>query len=238
MHRMRSLVAKVGLSLLLASTLGETTFAELIKAPGGPMYPDIAASISGSQQYTYDPATRTGVFQVTTTPYLLSTGPSAEKESIVQPNGDGVRTQSLNLTLDNSGQLINNPNNSYALYGTVSVGGQTFQGLLLQGKPTAFGSQGGGSSAFNLDLKVTGGALAATFGPDLYLELHPALDSTFDGSFTKNFSTTIRSSNTLGYRAPPSIPEPTTLVVLLACGTAVFLRRHRPRFVGFGRRHS
>ena len=43
--------------------------------------------------------------------------------------------------LDRNGHLVDDPENSYALYGTVVLGGQTFSGLLLEGKPTAFGAR-------------------------------------------------------------------------------------------------
>lgn len=230
MHRMRCFVARAGLYLTLTLlVLGAPASAELIQSPGGRAYPDLAGSITGSQAYTFNAATQTGTFQASNTPFLLSTGPSAANETVVEPNDDGTRVQELNLTLDQNGRLVSDPNNTYSLYGTVVLGGKTFHGLLLQATPTAFGSQGGSAAAFNLDLKVTGGQLAQTFGPDLYMELRPALGSGFDGSFNKSFQTTIDYSNTLGYRAPAAatVPEPTTLVVLLAGGAWFWLARRR-----------
>jgi hypothetical protein len=231
MHRMRCFVARAGLPFLIFALLaaGAPASAELIQSPGGRAYPDLAGSITGSQAYTYNAVTQTGTFQATNTPFLLSTGPTASHEAIVEPNADGTRTQELNLKLDQNGRLVSDPKNSYSLYGTVVLGGKTFQGLLLQATPTSFGSQGGTGAAFNLDLKVTGGQLAQTFGPDLYMELRPSLGSGFDGSFDKSFQTTIDYSNTLGYRAPAAtaVPEPTTLVVLLAGGAWIWLARRR-----------
>lgn len=231
MHRMRCLFAKAGLSLLVALAAGAPVSAELIQAPGGRAYPDLAGAITGTQQYTFDAAKGTGTFQASNTPFLLTTGPSAANESIVQPDADGTRSQVLNLTLDQNGHLVSDPSNSYSLYGTVVVGGKTFQGLLLQATPTAFGAQAGTPAAFNLDLKVTGGELAQTFGPSVYMEVHSALDSKFDGSFAKSFRTRIDSSNTLGYQAPAPapVPEPRTLVVLLAGGVWFFFHRRRRR---------
>ncbi len=229
MHRTRRYLVGIGWTVMAACLWGVPASAELIQPPGGRAYPDLAASITGEQSYVYDPTTQTGNFRVTNTPYLLSTGPSVSDEAIVQPDTNGSRTQNLNLRVDQNGRLINDASNAYTLYGTVRIAGQEYRGLLLSGIPTAFGSQGGPSAAFNLDLKVTGGALAGTFGPDLYMELHPTLDGSFDGGFSKSFSTTIDSSNTLGYNAPvaAAVPEPTTLVVLLACGASLFLRRYR-----------
>src|SRR4051812_24132550 len=119
MHRMRNLAGKAGLTLVLSLIAGSPALAELIHAPGGRAYPDLAGAITGSQSYTYHPATQTGTFQINNTPFLLTTGPSASGESVVQPNPDGNRNQVVNLTLDQNGRLVSNPNNSYALYGTV-----------------------------------------------------------------------------------------------------------------------
>src|SRR5712671_631066 len=141
MHRTRNLIARAGLTLVLSLIVGYPVSAELIHAPGGRAYPDLAGAITGSQSYTYHPATQTGTFQVTNTPFLLTTGPSATSEAVVQPNPDGIRNQVVNLTLDQNGHLVSDPNNSYSLYGTVVLGGKTFQGLLLQATPTAFGAQ-------------------------------------------------------------------------------------------------
>jgi hypothetical protein len=231
MHRMRNLFAKAGPPVFLALVVAGPVSAELIQPPGGRAYPDLAGAITGTQAYTYHPSTQSGTFQVTNTPFFLSTGTSASNEAVVQPNTDGIRTQVVNVTLDQNGRLLSDPNNSYSLYGTVVVGGKTFQGLLLQATPTAFGAHAGSPASFNLDLKVTGGQLAEAFGPAAYIELRSALDSTFDGNFAKSFETKIDSSNTLGYRSPEpaTVPEPTTLVVLLAGGAWLLAYRRRRR---------
>lgn len=232
MQRMRCLFVRAALLFVLLVGVGAEVSAELIQSPGGRAYPDLAGAITGTQQYTYHPSTQTGTLQVTNTPFLLTTGPSTANEVVVQPNADGMRSQVLNLKLDPNGRLVSDPSNSYSLYGTVVVDGKTFQGLLLQATPTAFGAQSGAGApaSFNLDLKVTGGELARTFGPSVYMEFHSGGDSTFDGSFSRSFTTKIDSSNTLGYKSPvPTVvPEPTTLVVLLAGGVwLVMLRRRR-----------
>jgi hypothetical protein len=228
MHRMRSLIVQACLVLFLGATAVPVS-AELIQAPGGRAYPDLAGAITGTQRYTFDPSTGTGTFRASNTPFLLSTGPSSSNEAIVQPNSNGMRSQVLNLTLDQKGRLVSDPHNSYSLYGTVVMGGKTFHGLLLQAEPTSFGAQSGSTSSFNLDLKVTGGQLAQTFGPSVYVEFRSGADTTFDGSFAKSFRSTIDSSNTLGYRSPlpAPVPEPRTIVVLLAGGAWFFVRRKR-----------
>jgi hypothetical protein len=227
MHRMRHSVVKAGLALLFAATLRTPAAAALIRPSSTQSYPDVTSAMTGTQTYTFDPATRTGQFQLSNTPYLLMLGPNTADEYNIVPNGDGTRKQVVKLTLDRNGNLVNSPTNSYTLYGTVVIGGQTFNGLLLQATPTAFGAQSGPAPAFDVSMTVTGGALAQAFGPDLYLQLHPSVDSTFDGSFNKSFATTAECTSTVGPHAPApqTVPEPTTLVVLLACGAGLLGHR-------------
>jgi hypothetical protein len=233
---MRDLVAKVGLTLACALAFGVQAPAELIRPKAGRAYPDIAADINGVQTYTYNPATQTGTFQVTNTPYLLAHGPSNSGESQIQPNDDGTRRQVVSLRLDRNGQLVDDPGNSYALYGTVVLGGRTFSGLLLEGKPTAFGavtpaSAVGqpGKDVFDLDMKITGGALADRFGPDLYMRIVPKAD-TFDGQFNRDFSGSAAKSNTRSYHAPSIVPEPSTFIIVLVCGAGLLLWRRFRKF--------
>jgi hypothetical protein len=154
-------------------------------------------------------------------------GPNSSDEYNIEPNSNGTRAQTLSLTLNQNGQVVNSPTNTYSLYGTVVVGSQTFSGLLLQATPTAFGSQAGSATTFDMNLTVTGGALAQAFGPELYLQLHPSLTSTFDGSFNQSFTTATVCSSVVGPNSPiPSpVPEPATIVVLIACGAGLFANR-------------
>jgi hypothetical protein len=255
MHRMRILFATAGVTLACVLALGTPAGAELIRPKAVRAYPDIAADINGVQTYTYDPVTETGTFQVTNTPYLLALDPSMAGELQIEPNDDGTRRQVVSLMLDRNGHLVDNSENSYALYGTVVLGGQTFTGLLLEGKPTAFGARAVGSSAvadpgsageaavaesggggsgqdvFDLNMKITGGALAGRFGPDLYMRITPRAD-TFDGQFNRDFSGRAARSNTRAYRASKSVAEPSTLLILLACGAGLALWRRGARVFG------
>jgi hypothetical protein len=236
MHRMRGHIATAGACLVCALILGKTAPAELIRPQAGRAYPDIAANIDGVQKYTYDPTTQTGTFELTNTPYLLATGPSDAGEAPIQPNDDGTRRQVVSLTLDRNGQLVPGADNSYALYGTVVVNGRTFRGLLLEGRPTAFGAkapnsetaESSGKDVFDLSMKITGGALADRFGPDLYMRIIPKAD-TFDGQFTRDFSGRSAMSNTRGYHAPSAVPEPSSFLILLAVAFVVVLWRRRRR---------
>jgi hypothetical protein len=222
---MRINAAKVGLALIAVALFQSTARGDLLHPPaGGQSYPDIEGAMNGNQTCTYNAATQTGLFQYNDTPFVLMLGPKSSDEYTIEPNTDGTRSQTLSLTLDQSGQVVNTPSNGYSLYGTVVVAGQTFNGLLLQATPTAFGWQSGSATSFDMNLTVTGGALAQAFGPELYLQLHPSLSTTFDGTFTSNFSTSTDCSSVVGPNSPvPSpVPEPATLVVLIACGAGLF----------------
>jgi hypothetical protein len=236
MHRMRRFI--VLSALVLAATAGLSAHAKagLINPNAGRAYPDIAADINGVVSYTYNASTQTGNFQLTNTPYLIAGGPTASQEFAINPNLNGIRQQVVNLSLDSSGNLLPGPTNTYALYGTVQANGQTFSGLLLQGTPTAFGAQDlgpvgiQGSSFFDMNMNITGGALAPYFGSDAYMRIAPELQSTFTGRFDTDFSAAKATSNTRSYHSPHPfpIPEPTTLLVLVVGGVG-FAQRVRRR---------
>jgi len=225
------------LTFALVSALGGRASADLIRPTADRAYPDVAADINGVVNYTYDPSKQVGSFQLTNTPYLLAGGPTASDEFAVTPSADGTRRQIVSLKLDQNGQLVSDPTNSYQLFGTVTAGGQTYTGLLLQGVPTAFGSQyrsptgSQGSAIFDMNINVTGGALASAFGPDAYMSVQPELQITFDGNFNKNFSAAKATSNTRAYHSPlpfPS-PEPAAMAIFLAGGVGLIYYRRRGR---------
>lgn len=244
MHRMRPLALPMrirrcllvsGLALWVASAWSRPAAADLIRPSADRAYPDIAADVNGTISYTFDPSTQSGLFHMRNTPYLMAGGPSAADEFAVTPNSNGIRQQVVNITLDQNGNFKADPNNSYELFGTVSAGGQTYSGLLLKGVPTAFGSQyhpptgSQGSAIFDMNINVTGGALASAFGPDAYLSVQPELQITFDGNFNKDFSAAKATSNTRAYHAPlpfPS-PEPATMALLVAGGLGLAVHRAR-----------
>lgn len=228
MHRMRKATVTAGLALALVALLRAPAAADLIHAPSaGQSYPEIDGAMNSAQSYTYNSSTQTGQFQYSDTPFLLMLGPKSSDEFSIKSSSGGTQSQSLILTLNQNGQLVSSPNNAYSLYGSVVIGGQTFNGLLLQGIPTAFGAQAGADPAFDMNLTITGGVLAPAFGPDLYLQLHPTVTSTFDGSFNKSFTSTPDGSSAVGPHSPVPNPvtEPTTLVVILACGASLFAQR-------------
>jgi hypothetical protein len=248
MHRMRRLVALAGLALLGSSLLAGSASAALIKPDAQRTYPDVSADINGVVNYTYNSSTGTGNFHLTNTPYLIATGNTSAQEFAILPNSsDGIRQQVLNIATDGNGNILaGNPTNSYALYGTATITGttadgqtynQTFSGLLLSGTPTSFGSQDlkplgiQDSSLFDVGIKVTGGALAQAFGDTAYMRITPELGSTFRGKFDENFSAQKATSNTRTDNAnnqPFPIPEPSTILLVLAGGFGLFYRqRHR-----------
>ena len=239
MHRMRRYFVTVGLPLTLAliASGDRRARAELIQPNAPRTYPEIASDTDGSLSYTYNPTSQTGDLHLANTPLMLAAGPTVADEVTIQPNTDGTRSQVLDVTLDSAGKLVNAASNTYELYGTIVAGGQTYTGLLLKGVPTAFGSQihdplnAQSSDAFDLGVKITGGQLAAAFGPDAYMQIVPKCDSTFTGSFQQNFTSSMPTSTVQAEHAPSafSIPEPTTLALFLAGGFGLAMRRRMGR---------
>lgn len=245
MHRMHHFAALLGLisgSLLLDAVPAS---AALLRPGAKRAYPDIAADINGKVTFDHDPDTNTGVLEVTNTPYLIAGGSTAASEFAVTANPDGVRHQLLRIKLDGAGNLIDDPMNTYELRGSITANGQTFSDVLLRGKPTAFGSldlgfvlgELGSASAldtlgvdiFDANIAIEGGSLSKFFGTSAYMRITPELESTFAGSFTEDFTAQKATSNTRGYDSPNDfpIPEPTTVMVLLAGGAGLLYRQHR-----------
>ena len=231
MHRMRSFMAKAGLTWFLAAALGGSNAArgDLIRPDAAQSFPDLAGDIVGTQVYTYSSGAPSGTFRIDNAPTLLATGPSLSSEAYVYDLSSGQRSQSLQLKLDPSGNLVSDAGNSYSVYGTVTLAGQTFSGLLLEGTPTQFGflpynPKSPTTSTFDLNLTLTGGLLKQIYGPDAYMRITTETNSSFTGTFAQSFSgskviTNVRSYNSL---AVTPIPEPSTFLVLLVCGAAGF----------------
>jgi hypothetical protein len=196
MQRMCGVSARVGLllSLFLLAGAALPAHADLIRAVPGRTFPDIAGDIGGSQTYVYDPATQTGTFALINAPHLISLGPSGKDLIPMQPDRDGTLHQTLELKLDRSGRLIDSPLNRFEIRGTVIINDRIYEGLLLKGRPTAFGIAEHDRPAmknpevFGLNMQIEGGQLAGTFGTEAYLRIIPQANSTFRGEFTCDFS--------------------------------------------------
>ena len=194
MHRMRISFAKTGLALLLLAGFHGSADADLIRAAPGRAFPEIAGDIGGSQTYIYDPATQTGTFALTNAPHLISLGPSAKDLIPLQPDRNGTLHQTLELKLDRCGRLVESPLNRFEIRGTVTINDQVYEGVLLKGRPTAFGiaekdrPNWRNLEVFGLNMQIDGGKLASTFGSEAYLRIIPQAKSTFRGEFTSDFS--------------------------------------------------
>jgi hypothetical protein len=249
MQRMRIVFWKIGLVpvLLLLSGIASPSRADLIRPKTSRSYPDIAGDILGSQTYTFDPASKTGTFRVVNAPQFIALGPNGGDVVNVTPNQDGTLSQRVQLTLDQNGRLVENADNRFQLYGTVVIGDQVYRGLLLEGKPTAFGAraQNGtlltSADVFDLNMMITGGQLAGAFGPEAYFRVIPQSNSTFQGSFESSFSgdKPLTNLRALQGHLPAAIPEPSALIVLLTAGAGLVLSRvwKRP-LVRKGKSHS
>jgi hypothetical protein len=232
----RRRLATAGVFLVACLHAIGSASADLIRSSPGLGYPEIAGNVSGSQTYSYDPVTRTGTFQLINAPHSLELGPGDPDMIPILPNPNGRLEQSLRVVLDDKGRLVDQPSNSFQLHGTVVIGDQTYDGILLEGRPTSFGartqvssSRQSATDAFDLNMKITGGKLAEVFGDNAYLRIIPQADSTFRGEFTSDFSggkplTDLRS-NGEGVRRPAPVPEPATILVFLAIGLIVLLGR-------------
>jgi hypothetical protein len=238
MQRMHRLPLQAGLTVLILAISASTTSAALLRPNDTREYPDITAFANGYQTYTYNPSTQTGVFQVSNVPFLLTSGTTASGgfvESPISATSENLQTQTLTAVLDANGNLVSSPLNSFQVYGTVVIAGQTYTGLLLSGTPTAFGSQTlkplvDNEDLFDMTLKITGGTLASLYGPDAYVRITAEANSTFDGVFTTDFSSEKVLTNThpvATLNSPSPVPEPAALFVLLACGAGLFYRGRR-----------
>lgn len=228
MQRMRGGFLRPVLVLLAGFLAGTCLSArgDLIRPRTARTYPDVAGDFVGSQTYTYDPASKTGTFQVVNAPQLITLGPKSENTVTVTPSQDGTLSQRLRLTLDQHGKLVETPDNRFELIGTVVIDNREYRGVLLEGKPTAFGARPqhgalvSSADVFDLNMKITGGKLAHTFGDEAYFRIMPQSGSTFQGSFAASFSgeKPMTSLRALQGRLPAPIPEPSPLAVLLTAG--------------------
>jgi hypothetical protein len=236
MQRMRSVI-KHGMFLIAILVVGASlpARADLIRARSSRSFPDIAGDIVGSQTYTYDPMTHTGTFAVTNAPHLISWGPTVGQMEQVLPDSDGTLSQSLHMKLDHQGKLVDDPNNRFEVRGTVVIGDRTYQGLLLEGKPTAFGAgeqHQTAANVFDLNMEITGGQLALQFGKSAYLRIVPQANSTFSGQFTEDFSgdrplTNLRAA---ARGLPTSIPEPSALITIVSFSAAALACKLRQSY--------
>lgn len=237
MHRMRNLLIPLSLGVLaMGPRLEAEARGDLIRARSTRSFPSIAGDIVGSQTYTYDPTTRTGTFEVVNAPHLIKLGPGADSMVPLGPDQRGSLYQSLLMKLDRNGRLVEGPGNRFEIRGTVVIGEKTYEGLLLTGRPIAFGAEAARrdsltAQAFDLDVRITGGALAEAFGTDAYLRINARSNSTFNGEFDVDFSSD-RPRTSL--RAVPSdhatpVPEPTALVMMLTTGAGALALRLRSR---------
>jgi len=244
MQRICSVIARVGLVafIVLLADVWSPARGDLIRSSPSRSFPDIAGDIVGAQTYTYDPVTQTGTFQVVNAPHLIALGPSVKDMVHMLPEQDGTLSQFLRMKLDRNGRLIESPYNKFQIRGTVVIGDKTYEGSLLEGRPTAFGAEAQDGSpsknknpeVFDLNVEITGGELAGAFGPEAYLRITPQAKSTFNGQFTADFSSEKPLTNLRASRKglPATVPEPTALVTLLTCGAGLLacrLRRHLTR---------
>ncbi len=237
MQRMHSFALKFGLTALIIAAVAPSAPAALLRPNDTREYPDVTAFANGSQSYVYNQSSQTGVFTLSNVPFLLTSGTTPGGgfvESPVTANADNSLSEKVTAVLDSNGNLVNSSRNSFQIVGTVVIDGQSYSGVLLSGTPTAFGSQTlkpmvGNEDLFDMTLQITGGSLASLYGPEAYVRVTAEANSTFNGVFTADFSSEKVLTNThpIISTVPSPAPEPTALVVLLACGAGLLYRGRR-----------
>jgi hypothetical protein len=250
MQRMCSAATRVSfvLFLFVLAHAWSNARADLIRSTPGRSFPDIAGDIVGAQTYIYDPLTGTGMFEVMNAPHLISLGPSVQEMIHMLPDADGTLSQLLKVKLDRNGRLVQSPQNTFQIRGTVWIGDEPYQGVLLEGRPTAFGAQNQETATarnknpevFDLNVEINGGKLAKAFGKEAYLRIVPQAGSTFSGEFTVDFASERPLTNLRSTRGklPATVPEPTILITILTFGTGALAIRVRRHFRRSSRRRS
>jgi hypothetical protein len=213
---------------------------DLIRSAPGRSFPDIAGDIVGAQTYIYDALTGTGMFEVVNAPHLISLGPSLQDMVHMLPDANGTLSQLLKMKLDRHGRLVPSPENTFQIRGKVVIGKKTYEGLLLDGKPTAFGAlvqetpqaRNKNPELFDLNVEIKGGWLAEAFGKEAYLRIVPQAGSTFSGEFTVDFTSERPLTNLRSTRGklPATVPEPTILIAVLTFGAGALAVRVRRSF--------
>ena len=234
MHRFFVVASAVALTCV---ALTQTASADLLRPKDTRDFPDLTAFANGYQTYSYDPGSKTGLFQLANVPFLLTQGKNTDgsfSETNLSKSDDGIQAQKVTAVLDANGHLVDSPLNTFQVYGKVVLDGQTYSGLLLQGTPTAFGSQTlkptvDGEDLFDMKLQITGGSMADLYGKNAYMRVTAEANSTFDGVFTSAFSSekVMTNVHSISSLLPQPAPEPATLYVLLACGAGLFYRGRR-----------
>jgi hypothetical protein len=248
MQRMCNPVTRVSfvLFLFVLPNAWSNARGDLIRSAPGRSFPDIAGDIVGAQTYIYDPLTETGMFEVVNAPHLISLGPSVQDMVHMLPDADGTLSQFLKMKLDRHGRLVQSPENTFQVRGTVVIGDKLYQGVLLEGTPTAFGAlvqesppvRNKNSEVFDLNVEIKRGKLAAAFGREAYLRIVPQAGSTFNGEFTVDFQSERPLTNLRSTRGklPATVPEPTILITVLTFGGGALALRARRHFTRSSRR--
>ena len=129
MHRMRYLFARAGLAFVIAAAAAAASptraHAELIRPNAAQSFPDLGGDLVGSQAFTYDSTSQTGTFVVNNAPSLLALGPNTSGEFFVTDPPGKPRSESIQVKLDSTGNLVSDPSNSFSLYGSVSIEGSS-----------------------------------------------------------------------------------------------------------------
>ena len=177
-------------------------------------YPLVSHQNTGTNAVTYVTYISANyLFSVTSPPSSVQFSSSETPRPIT-----GTKSLTINILVDNAGNLIGgvpaNGGNDFTLSGTVTRGTNTYSGVLLSGRVTAFGFYGSGaSSQYDLRFTATGGALFGFFScGDIGVTVASPV-STFTGSFSTNFHGSSKGVVGLEDLTPPVVTCPSNITV-------------------------
>ena len=190
-----------------------------------PGIPKIAFGSSTGQGATFNAST--GALSFTAVPYYYQ--PTAS--TLILAPFSGSASLQIGFDVNASGVITDHHSGGdFVLTGTVDTGtqGGTYSGTLLTGNIDRFGflNQTATTDAMDFVFNITGGSMMSIYGTGT-LGVSMALEnSTFNGTFADNFSST-RIKGSLGPVAvPDSIPDPSTPLLLVA-GLPLMMRAIR-----------
>lgn len=191
------------------------------------IYPDLCSMFIGGS-YILDAGTDTGTLYANG--YATSLGLSKTEAHDINVDSDQSFYLEVSL-MRNAPTPMPVASGTVTVSGTVSFGGQTYEGNLLTGHVQAFGSlmntiPGASPTVFDFEFLVTGGALADFYGgADVGragIIFYPSFDSSeaeaFNGGFQNEF-TFFGDLNGTADIVP--VPEPSSAGLALTVATAV-----------------
>ncbi len=182
-----------------------SSFASLLNV--GVTYPDINYLNNSVFALSYTPTNQ--LLSINTTPTTLVLAPLQTPTVFT-----GVKSLKINIAVDNTGTLVGSApgdgGQDLVLSGTVTVGTNTYSGVLLTGQVFGFGWLPGLSSQYDFRFTPNGGPLASLFCGNISVTMDSEA-STFTGDFTTNFNGRTKGICGSEDTTPPTIVCPSNI---------------------------